>query len=353
MDLKQRIVLAFSGGHDTSAGIAWLKAQYDAEVVAVTLDLGQGGDLEAVRDRALALGAARAHVLDSREAFARDFVLPALKADALYEDRYPLGAALAWPLIARTLADIAAIEHATGLAHGGARKDGDVSALGATIQIRNPTLEVVPLPIADEGPNPSANLWGRSVDCGAIDDPWREPPEDLYTITRAGQECPNEPAYVELAFDRGAPTAINGVPMPLVDLIGSLTTIAGAHGVGRLDLLEHRGAVKSRRVYEAPAAIVLHTAHRELTKLVSPRELDRFSRMVRAQYADLLATGQWFTPFREALDLFVDKVQERVTGEVRLKLFKGACRPSGRKSPHAPARSAPAADSHATLVGRR
>ena len=328
-----RVVLAYSGGVDTSSGIRWLKNAQGAEVVAVTLDLGQGGDLEAVRDRALGLGAARAHVLDLREEFARGYILPALRADALYEDRYPLEAALAWPLIARKLVDIAGIEQATSVAHGGRAATGQPSPLHATIRSVAPGLDVMTLPGGDSTPvmAVSANLWGRSVDCSRIDDPWGEPPEHLYTLTKTGAECPNEPAYVELAFERGTPVAINGVAMPLVDLILSLRTIAGAHGVGRLDLVESGSAGRCRKVYEAPAAVVLHAAHKELTKLAVSRDLERFARQVRIHYADLICHGLWFTPFREALDAFVDKVQERVTGEVRLKLFKGACRTAGRK----------------------
>jgi argininosuccinate synthase len=342
----KRVVLAYSGGVDTAKGIGWLKAAHGAEVVAVTLDLGQGGDLEAIRDRALALGAARAHVLDLREEFARAHILPALKADALYEDRYPLHAPLSWPLIARKLGEIAAIEHAACVAHGGSQANGESSALNVAVRSACPGLDVIALPASDGGQGlaVSANLWGRSVDCSGIDDPWGEPPEHLYALTKTGAECPNEPAYVELAFERGAPVAINGVTMPLVDLIVSLRTIAGAHGVGRLDLVETGPAGRSRKVYEAPAAVVLHAAHRELTKLAASRDLDRFTRQVRVHYADLVCHGLWFSPFREALDAFVDKVQERVTGEVRLKLFKGACRTAGRK---------PAAARHATADNRQ
>lgn len=328
-----RVVLAFSGGVQTSTGIGWLKQAHGAEVVAVTLDLGQGGDLEAVRDRALALGAARAHVLDLREEFGRAYILPALRADALYEDRYPLEAALAWPLIAQKLGDIAAIEEAAAVAHGGSTAAGLPSELNVTIRAASPHLDVIALPHVDRGhvPSVNANLWGRSVDCTGLDDPWGEPPEHLYALTKTGPDCPNEPAYVELAFEQGTPVAINGVTMPLVDLIVSLRTIAGAHGVGRLDLVETGPAGRSRKVYEAPAAVVLHTGHRELTKLAASRDLDRFARQVRGHYADLICHGLWFSPFREALDAFVNKVQERVTGEVRLKLFKGACRTAGRK----------------------
>lgn len=335
--MTPRIVLAYSGSAGTSAAIGSLKASHAAEVIAVTMDLGQGGDLEAVRDRALALGAARAHVLDLRDQFARDFIVPALKADALYEDRYPLEAALAWPIIALKLDEVAAIEQTSTVAHGASTRDGDASPLSVTIRGCNPAITVMavpPAPAAPAAPAVNANLWGRAIEAAAIEDLWHEPPEDLYTLTKAGADCPNEPAYVELSFERGIPVAINGVAMPLVDLIASLTTIAGAHGVGRLDLVEPRTAGRSRKIYEAPAAVVLHPAHKELTKLVAGRELDRFARHVRVHYADLVCHGLWFTRLREALDAFVDNVQQHVTGDVRLKLFKGACRTSGRKATH-------------------
>ena len=335
--MVERIVLAYSGSSVTTAAIGWLKAAHDAEVIAVILDLGQGGDLEAVRDLALAQGAARAHVLDLRDEFARNYVARVLKADALYEDRYPLESALTWPLVACKLREIAEIEHAASVAHGGRASAGDaLSPLDATIRAVCPKLPVVALATGEAAPAPvvNASLWGRSIGFPITDEPWGEPPEELYTLTKSGSECPNEPAYVELSFERGVPVAINGVAMPLVDLIASLTTIVGAHGVGRLDLVEGRSDGRFRKVYEAPAAIVLHTAHRELTKVVVGRDLDRFNRQVRVQYADLICHGLWFTPFREALDAFVDKVQDRVTGDVRLKLFKGACRTAGRKPAH-------------------
>jgi argininosuccinate synthase len=341
--MTERIVLAFSGGAASAAAIGWLQATRRAEVIAVILDLGQGGDLEAVRDRALALGAARAHVLDVRDEFARRYVIAALKADALYEDRYPLDAALAWPLIARTLGEIAAIEQTTAVAHGAIRGSDEPSPLETTMQAVEPALTVVRVPppqTTSAVPGVNVNLWGRSVDLPAADEPWGEPAEDLYSLTKSGRECPNEPAYVELSFEEGAPVAINGVAMRPVDLISSLTIIAGAHGVGRLDLVETRPAGRYRRVYEAPAAVVLHAAHRELTKTFLSRDLERFTRQVRVQYADLVCHGLWFTPFREALDAFVHKVQERVTGDVRLRLFKGACRTAGRKP--ASARPSPA-----------
>ena len=355
----QRIVLAYSGGLDTSVAIPWLAEKYGAEIVAVTMDLGQGTELEDVRDRALAAGAVRAHVLDVREAFARDYVLPALQADAIYEDRCPMGTALGRPLIARKLVEIAAIEQAAAIAHGCTGKGNDQVRLDITARALNPAIIViapardwgmtrseeieyartrgVPVPTAIDSPySTDANLWGRSIECGVLEDPWTEPPEEIYTLTRRPADCPDEAAYVEMTFERGVPTAINGVAMPLVELIASLGTISGAHGVGRIDMVEDRlVGIKSREIYEAPAALVLHMAHNELRRMATTKDADRFSRAVSLQYADIVYNGLWFTPLREALDAYVAKVQERVSGVIRLKLFKGDCRVVGRKSPFA------------------
>jgi argininosuccinate synthase len=355
----ERIVLAYSGGLDTSVAIPWLKEHYNAEIIAVTMDLGQGKELEEVRDRALATGAVRAHVLDLREEFARDYILPALKADAIYEDRYPMATSLGRPLIAQKMVEIAEIEQATAVAHGCTGKGNDQVRLDVTTRALNPTLKViapardwgmtrpeeieyakkrgVPVPVTVSSPySTDTNLWGKSIECGILEDPWQEPPDDIYTMTKSPADSPNQPAYVEITFEQGTPTAINGVAMPLLDLISSLSTIAGTHGVGRIDMLENRlVGIKSREIYEAPAAVVLHAAHKELQKMVTTKDLDRFFRIVSLQYADIIYNGVWFTPLREALDGFVNSVQERVTGVVRLKLFKGDCRIVGRKSPFA------------------
>ena len=354
----ERIVLAYSGGLVTSAAIPWLKAHRHAEIVAVTMDLGQGRDLEAVRDRALAAGAVRAHVLDLREEFARDFVLPALKADALFDDRSPMTAALGRPLIAKKLVEIAGIEHAHAVAHGGGAngKRGTLDvltrALDHRLKIVAPAREwgmarlevaeyarqqgILTPPQTDSPYRIEANLWGRSIECAALDE---EPPEAIYALTRPARECPDEPAYVEVAFTRGAPAAINGISMPTLELIGSLGTIASAHGVGRIDVVEHRvGRARLREVGEAPAAVLLHAAHKELGKLSAPRELDRFSRMVSAEYAEVIYGGLWFSPLRAALGAFVDTVQERVSGVVRFKLFKGAYSIAGRHMQTPPSR---------------
>jgi argininosuccinate synthase len=353
----ERIVLAYSGGLESSIGIPWLRDAHHAEVITVTVDLGQGQELEEVRDRAVAAGAVRAHVLDLREELARDFIVPAIKADAVSDTGVPLDAALGCPLIAHALVNIAAIEQAAAVAHAAPIGSGD-ARLDAALHALNPALRVMALardwaaapfdaaeyarqrhvvvPIA-RAFRVDANLWGRAVSGGILDDPWSEPAEEMYALTNAPADRPAEAAYVEMAFEGGVPTAINGIAMPLLDIISSLTTIAGAHGVGRLDTIGHDRAGAARRtVHESPAAVVLHTAHHALQSFVSPPDLARVSRMLRQQYTDAVAEGRWFSPLREALDAFVDCVQERVTGTVRLKLFKGDCRIVGRQSPHAP-----------------
>ena len=347
----ERIVLAYSGGLDTSVAIAWLAEKYQAEVIAVTLDLGQGRELTDVRERALAVGAARAHVLDVREEFARDYILPALQAGALYEDRYPLATALGRPLIARKLVDVARMEGARTIAHGCNGKANDELRLELGVRALDPSIRIlapartwgmtraeeidyarsrrIPIPSTIDSPyTVDTNLWGRSIERGVLEDPWQESPEDIYALTRSPQTCPNEPAYVEVRA--------NGIEMPLIELIESVETIAGAHGVGRIDMVENATTgVKSREIYEAPAAVVLHTAHSELQKLVIPRDLERLAHDMGRAYADLVYNGRWFSPTREAIDAFMGTIKPRVTGAVRLKLFKGDCRVVGRRSPMA------------------
>jgi argininosuccinate synthase len=355
----ERIVLAYSGGLDTSVAIPWLRERFDAEVIAVTLDMGQGRELTDIRERALAVGAVRAHVLDVRDEFARDYILPALQASAIYEDRYPMATALGRPLIAKRLVEVAHIEGATAIAHGCTGKGNDQVRIDVSARALDPAIRViapariwsmtrpdeieyarargVPVPASIDNPySTDSNLWGRSIECGVLEDPWLEPPEEIYALTKAPAACPDAAAYVEVEFEAGVPVRVNGVPMGLVDLIGSLETIAGAHGVGRVDMLENRlVGIKSREIYEAPAAVVLHAAHRELEKMVISRDLERLKTSLGRTYADLVYNGLWFTQTREALDAFVAQVQTRVTGTVRLKLFKGDCRIVGRKSPFA------------------
>jgi len=354
-----RIVLAYSGGLDTSVAVHWLADHYNAEVVAVTMDLGQGKELDDIRERALAVGAVRAHVVDVREEFAREYVLPALQAGALYEGKYPLATALGRPLIAKKLVEVAAIEKASMIAHGCTGKGNDQVRIDVSARALSPTIRVVaparewgmtrpdefeyarvhdiPVPMSIESPySTDTNLWGRSIECGVLEDPWSEPPDDIYGLTKSPTECPDMPAYLEIEFEAGIPTKINGVAMPLTELINSLATIAGSHGVGRIDMVENRlVGIKSREIYEAPAATVLHIAHSELEALVIPKDLERLKHDLGRTYADLVYNGLWFTQTREAIDAFVAKVQELVNGTTRIKLYRGDCHVVGRKSSNA------------------
>ena len=350
-----RIVLAYSGGLDTSVAVPWLAEQYGAEVVCVTMDLGQGQDLASVRERAMAAGAIRAHVLDVREEFAQRFILPALQAGALCDGSSPLGTALGRPLVAKKLVEVAGIEGTQTIAHGCMGTGNDQVRIEAPARALMPGVRIVaparewgmtrqqrieyarergiPAPATAAGSfSADSNLWGRCIQCGALEGPWVEPPADVYTLTKGPAECPGAPACIELQFEAGAPVAVNGIAMPFVDLVASVGTIAGAHGVGRLDMVENRLAGSSSRVVcEAPAAAVLHMAHRELESFVSPRGLLRMKQETARKYADLIHDGAWYSPVREAMDAFIAKVQERVTGVVRVRLFKGSAEVVARK----------------------
>jgi argininosuccinate synthase len=318
----RRIVLAHSGGPDTLAAIPTLAARFQAEVVTLTLDLGQGGELTDVRERALAAGAARAHVIDAREEFARDFILPSLHAGALDRRRAPQAAAIGRALIAKRLVDVAHMESAAAVAYG--------RGLEAAVRALDPSLAVVPIGGNAEEPSwpGSANLWGRPVTG-----------EGTFTLTRAAADCPDEPASLEIEFEAGIPVRANGIEMSMLELIESIEIIAGAHGVGRVEYPDPRvnatstGAELGRLTDEAPAAVVLHLAHRELEALVTPPDLAQLKVELSAAYADLVREGRWFSPTREALDAFVRTIQPRVTGSIRLSLFKSECRVLGRTSP--------------------
>ena len=352
-------MLAYSGGLDTSVAIPWLKEKYGAEIIAVTLDLGQGRELNQIRERAMSTGAIRCHVLDVRDEFARDYILPALQADALYEERYPLATALSRPLIAKKLVEIAHMENASAIAHGCTGKGNDQVRIDVSARAIDPAISViaparewgmtrpeeiayararnVSVPTTIASPySTDQNLWGRSIECGVLEDPWNEPPDDIYTLTKAPADAPAAPAYVEIEWQEGVPAAVNGVEMPLVELINSLETIAGVHGVGRIDMVENRlVGIKSREIYEAPAGLLLHQAHRELEGLVIPKDLQRLKQRLSQEYADIVYNGLWFSPTRSAIDAFMQNIQPRVTGTIRLKLYKGDCRVVGRKSPFA------------------
>ena len=356
---KSKVVLAYSGGLDTSVAIPWLKEAKGTDVVAVTVDVGQPVNLERVRQKALASGAASAYVADARAEFAREFILPALRANALYEGVYPLSTALARPLIARHLVEVARKEGAQFVAHGCTGKGNDQVRFDLSTTGLAPDLEVV-APAREWDMNreeeiayaaahqvavdatksspysTDENLWGRSVECGILEDPSVEPPEEVYGWTTSPAAAPETPAYVTVTFEEGVPVALGGRDLPLQDLIVELNRTAGAHGVGRIDHLESRVVgIKSREVYECPAAVVLIAAHQALEALVLPRDLLDFKRTVEQRYSQLIYDGLWFTPLRESLDAFVASTQPRVSGEVAVKLFKGSARIVGRRSPHA------------------
>lgn len=324
-----RIVLAYSGSLEGSAAIPWLREQYGTEVVAVTLDLGQGRELEAIRDRALALGAQRAHVLDTREVFLQEHVVPALGADAMHEGRVPMALALSRPLIARKLVELAGIERADAVAHTGRASNGR-SPLDRLLADIAPTLPIVTPArewslgsadlvafarrhglgaASDDETRVEVNIWGRSL---------RQPSADTSRALFAAKSpdaCPSEPAFVEISFVRGVPTAINGVAMPLVELVGSLGTLASMHGVGRADA--------HGLLCDAPAAVLLHAGHRDLTRVASSPDVERFTAAATAAYVELVEQARWFSPLRDALDAYFLAVQARVTGHARLRLFKG------------------------------
>jgi argininosuccinate synthase len=354
-----RIVLAYSGSLGTSVAISWLSETYGAEIVAATMDVGQGSALDDVRERALASGAVRAHVIDARDVFARDFILPSLQAGALYEGRSPLATALSRPLIAKHLVEIARIERAGAIADGSTGKENEEAGLAPSVRALDPDIAIlapvrewgltrpqaiaylrqrgIPVPATANSPyRTDLNLWGRTIACGVLDDPWQEPPDEVYVRTKSRADTPDTPASVAVEFVKGVPVTINGIALGLVELITSLDTIAGAHGVGRIDTVERRRAGStSREVSEAPAATALHTAHRALQRLVIPRDLERLTSDLGTRYADLIASGLWYSPMRGAIDALVAKVQQTVTGVVRLTCFKGDCRVVGRRSPHA------------------
>jgi len=354
---KPKVILAYSGGLDTSVAIPWLREMKGTDVVAVTVDVGQPVDLEKVRAKAVASGAVKAYVADARREFAEEFIVPALRANALYEGVYPLSTALARPLIGRHMVEVARKEGATLVAHGCTGKGNDqvrfdlsTTGLAPELSVIAPAREWemtredeivyarehgVPVEATHASPySVDENLWGRSVECGILEDPAVEPPEEAYGWTCSPAEAPAKPEYVTIAFEQGVPVSINGQTAPLHELIAGLNRTAGAHGVGRIDHLESRVVgIKSREVYECPAAVVLIAAHQALEALVLPRDLLDFKRTVEQRYALLIYDGLWFTPLRSSLDAFVTATQERVTGEVTVKLFKGSSHVSGRRSP--------------------
>ncbi len=355
MTSKGKVVLAYSGGLDTSVAVAYLREQgYD--VVAVAVDVGQPGDLQSAVDRAPQLGAVEARRVDAKKDYVEDYVLPALTMNALYQDRYPLVSALSRPLISKVLVDVARATGAGAVAHGCTGKGNDqvrfevsLGALAPDIEVlapvrdwgmtRNETIayaEARALPIATTKSSPYSideNLWGRSIECGVLEDPWVPPPEEVFELTTSPGVAPSKPRDVEITFEAGSPVALDGEHLSPYNVIDSLTKLAGDYGFGRIDLIEDRlVGIKSREIYEAPAALALIAAHRDLETLTLDRHLAREKRRMDALWADLVYQGLWFTPLREAVEAFAATTTEAVTGEVRLRFTPGGCLPVARRS---------------------
>jgi argininosuccinate synthase len=356
--MTDKVVLAYSGGLDTSVAIRWLKEKYGVDVIALTLDVGNEKDFSAVRQKALKVGAIKSIVSDAKESFINDYVFPALQADAIYEGQYSLATALSRPLMAKLLAETALKEGASAVAHGCTGKGNDqvrfevsVNALAPGLKIIAPAREWgmtreqtihyaqrhdIPVPITVSSPySIDENLWGRSIECGALEDPWVEPPADAYAWTKAPQQAPDKPEYVEIGFESGVPVDIDGEKLSGISLIQHLNELAGRHGVGRVDHIENRlVGIKSREIYEAPAATVLLQAHQALEAMTLSKDQLRFKQKVAVEYADLIYNGLWFTRLREDLAAYVKSTQRFVSGAIRLKLFKGNSVVVGRRSPY-------------------
>ncbi|MCL4079245.1 argininosuccinate synthase [Coriobacteriia bacterium Es71-Z0120] len=354
-------VLAYSGGLDTSVAIRWLMENKGVDVVALAVDVGQERqDLEMVRAKALAIGAVESIVKDVREEFVNDFLAKALRANALYENKYPLLSALSRPIIVKHLVEEAHRCGARYIAHGCTGKGNDQVRFEVGIAALDPDIEVIapvrewelktreqemeyaarygiPVPTTKSSPySIDDNLWGRAIECGVLEDPWVEPPADIYTLTAdsRGGAC-DEPEYVEISFEQGLPVALDGTPMSFHDIIVRMNEIAGKHGFGRIDMIENRlVGVKSREIYEVPGALTLITAHKALEDLCLERELLHYKLGVEQKWAELVYNGMWYSPLKEALDGFIDTTQQLVTGDVRLRFYKGSCVTVGRRSPY-------------------
>ncbi|MCP4474696.1 MAG: argininosuccinate synthase [Gammaproteobacteria bacterium] len=353
---KEKIVLAYSGGLDTSVAIKWLQDQYHYDVIAMAADLGEGKDLQVIKEKALKVGAANCYVLDVKERFAKDYLTKALKANALYEGVYPLISALSRPLIADLLVDIAAKEGAIAVAHGCTGKGNDQVRFDVSINSLNPELKIVapvrqspmsreqaiqyakihaiPLPISQDNPfSIDLNLWGRSCECGVLEDPWLEPPEQAFAWTAPVSVAPDEAEYVVIDFAQGIAKSLNGQALPFHQLIAKLNQIAGKHGIGRVDHVENRlVGIKSREIYEAPAALTLIKAHQALESLCLTRNVIHFKTTIEQKFANMVYEGLWYSPLFGAINAFIDQTQKTVNGVVKMKLFKGSATVVGRQS---------------------
>ena len=366
--MAEKIVLAFSGGLDTTVAVKWLQETRSFDVVALTVDLGSQPNLKAIRERALAAGAIQSYVLDARQPFIDRFCWPALKADAIYQGQYPLATALGRPLIAQLLVEVAAREGATWVGHGSTGKGNDQVRFDVAVGALNPKLKVLaplrdgmsmtreqeiayarshnlPIEVKPESPySVDENLWGRSIEAGVLEDALLKPPEDAFLWTSSVDTAPALAAVIELTFEKGIPTALSTYPSPSggghgggggVALVEELNRLGGLHGVGRIDMVEDRFVgIKSREIYEAPAAVILHSAHRALEDMVLDAEVARFKASVAAEYARMVYQGKWFTSHRRDLSAYVESTQSAVTGTVRVKLHKGSAQVIGRSSPY-------------------
>jgi argininosuccinate synthase len=355
----KKVVLAYSGGLDTSIIIPWLKENYGAEVIAFAADIGQAEELHGLEEKAIRTGASKCIIEDLREEFVRDFVFPTLRAGAVYERKYLLGTSFARPLIARRQVEIAEKEGAEAVAHGCTGKGNDQVRFELAFKALNPKLRIIApwrewdiksredeidyaqdrkIPVTasrEKIYSEDRNLWHLSHEGGILEDPWAEPEEKMYTLTVSPERAPATPQYVTIDFESGTPVAIDGIAHAPVQLVERLNEIGGAHGIGRVDLVENRlVGMKSRGVYETPGGSLLLAAHRELESLTLDRTTLHYKDILAGKYAELVYNGQWFTPLREAMDAFVNATQTRVSGTVRLKLYKGNIIVAGRKSPY-------------------
>jgi len=354
-----KVVLAYSGGLDTSVIVPWLKENYGCEVITYTANLGQGDEeLVGLEEKAITSGASKAYVVDLRQEFLSEYAFPTMQAGAIYERQYLLGTSFARPVTAKYMVEVAEQEGADAVAHGCTGKGNDQVRFELTVKALNPLLGViapwrewdirsredalayaeahgVPVSTSKSEYSRDRNIWHMSHEGSILEDPWAEPEEEMFYITVAPEKAPNEPQYLILQFEDGMPVAINGQALGAVDLITKLNEMGGAHGVGRTDLVENRlVGMKSRGVYETPGGTILYTAHAGLESITLDRETLHYKEVVAQRYAELVYYGQWYTPLREALAAFVAKTQERVTGAVRVKLYKGSCTVVGRKSPN-------------------
>ncbi|HEX2946308.1 MAG TPA: argininosuccinate synthase [Clostridia bacterium] len=358
MSQKEKVVLAYSGGLDTSIIIPWLKENYDYEVIAVAGDVGQAEELDHLKEKAIKTGASKIYIEDLREEFITDFIYPTLKANAVYEGKYLLGTSFARPAIAKRLVEIAEKEGATAICHGATGKGNDQVRFELTVKALAPHLKIIapwriwdiksreeeidyaearniPVPVTKkDNYSMDRNLWHLSHEGQDLEDPWNEPQYDkLLKLMVSPEKAPDKPTYVEIFFEKGIPTKVNGVAYKPIELIDELNKLGAANGVGAMDMVENRlVGMKSRGVYETPGGTILYAAHRELELLCLDRDTLHYKDLVSQRFAELVYFGQWYTPLREALSAFVDSTQQTVTGTVRLKLYKGNCTPAGAQS---------------------